>query len=84
MVLACYFMLFCAENQGARSNETEQRKPRNPLISKGSEVYLLLCITRAQDFSRFLPKKAGLPAGVGGEPTSQGPPCNGSNGATYR
>ena len=32
----------------------------------------------------FLQRKSGSPAGVGGEPTSQGPPCNGSNGATYR
>ena len=35
-------------------------------------------------FLRLSSKKVGLPAGVGGEPTSQGPPCNGSNGATYR
>ena len=34
--------------------------------------------------SDFLQRKSGSPAGVGGEPTLQGPPCNGSNGATYR
>ena len=27
---------------------------------------------------------SGSPAGVGGEPTLQGPPCNGSNGTAYR
>ena len=32
----------------------------------------------------FLQRKSGSPAGVGGEPTLQGPPCNGSNGTAYR
>ena len=34
--------------------------------------------------SDFLQRKSGSPAGVGGEPTLQGPPCNGSNGTAYR
>ena len=32
----------------------------------------------------FFQRKPGSPAGVGGEPTLQGLPCNGSNGTTYR
>ena len=32
----------------------------------------------------FFQRKSGSPAGVGGEPTLQGPPCNGSNGTAYR
>ena len=32
----------------------------------------------------FLQRKSGSPAGVGGEPTLQGSPCNGSNGTAYR
>ena len=32
----------------------------------------------------FFQRKPGSPAVVGGEPTLQGPPCNGSNGTAYR
>ena len=68
---------------GRRPGKKEGVPPQSPPTRKGGsreeEPLPPWC-----SFPRLSPKKVGLPAGVGGEPTLQGPPCNGSNGTAYR
>ena len=90
----CFFSIFFLENAfqiGLRISEgiaplpyQRQRSPKRASGSKRAIKPGVQGLAPGVLSSGFLPKKAGLPAGVGGEPTSQGPPCNGSNGATYR
>ena len=89
-----FFSIFFPENAsqiGLRISEEiaplpyqRQRSPKRASGSKWAIKPGVQGLAPGVLSSGFLPKKAGLPAGVGGEPTLQGPPCNGSNGATYR
>ena len=70
--------------QGRRPGKKEGEPPQGPPNQKrwvqgGRTSSSLVFFPPA-----FFQRKPGSPAGVGGEPTLQGPPCNGSNGTAYR
>ena len=69
-----------AAGQAKKEGGPPQGPPKPEKVGPGRKNLFLPGVLS----SGFLPKKAGLPAGVGGEPTLQGPPCNGSNGTAYR
>ena len=62
----------------AKKKESPRRAPQPEKVGPGRKNLFLPGVLSPD----FLQRKSGSPAGVGGGLTSQGPPCNGSNGAT--